>query len=712
MKTENMVRYCIEKGVLLGLVTGLVTTVFESLFSSHLSAYVPWSYPLELVVFNISFWIVCGGLAGFFLWGIKFRKKSTKENEGYYWGLFYLCPFTVGYVLLGNISYVKHVKLLSFQASNLSYALIVIVPLFVVLFRKRFAAIKKGALSFLPEIVLIVAFCWLGANLTIFLEQFKFLGILKSFGSVAENTSIFINAAGIVIASGIYCVVFFRRSCAEQKQFIGVTALLITAILFATGSLWTNRFISAFILPKLSINAAPRQLIKQGDSTAVLPNVIVLVLDTVRSNRLPQYNASIKRPYPHFDALARDSVMYENCIAPSGWTAPSHASLFTGLYPIEHGVRSGVDGASSLRILPDEFVTMAEYFSSNGYDTKAIMSNRGVLGPWTNMHQGFQEYSFENGIGCIPDIYRFKPLMPLFCFLTNVRQKYFLSHRTAEDINEMVYGMLNKAAEPFFLFVNYMDAHDPYYPPRPFSHNNFPQLVKLKEIVLRRLGIKTQNTTLSTLDLFQYDGEIAYLDDRLGDLFAYLKQQGLYDSSLVIVTSDHGEMFGEHGMYAHGEKVFLYEEVLKVPLIMKYPGSRKRGREAKAVSLPALYPAILSICGLPMPERFSNKKEGAQTYPIVSEQYLYEQGTHRVLYYGNYKYFTYEKKRNSELYDIKNDPHEKEDLAALFPDISLQMKNRLELWLEEHPSQIKSETPEAAPSSELIQGLKALGYIQ
>ena len=235
MKTENMVRYCIEKGVLLGLVTGLVTTVFESLFSSHLSAYVPWSYPLELVVFNISFWIVCGGLAGFFLWGIKFRKKSTKENEGYYWGLFYLCPFTVGYVLLGNISYVKHVKLLSFQASNLSYALIVIVPLFVVLFRKRFAAIKKGALSFLPEIVLIVAFCWLGANLTIFLEQFKFLGILKSFGSVAENTSIFINAAGIVIASGIYCVVFFRRSCAEQKQFIGVTALLITAILFATG---------------------------------------------------------------------------------------------------------------------------------------------------------------------------------------------------------------------------------------------------------------------------------------------------------------------------------------------------------------------------------------------------------------------------------------------------------------------------------------------
>ena len=340
--------------------------------------------------------------------------------------LFYLCPFTVSYVLLGNIYYVKHIKLLSFQASNLSYALIVIVPLFVVLFRKRFAAVKKGALSFLPEIVLIVAFCWLGANLTVFLEQFKFLGILKSFGSMAEDTSLLINVAGVAIASGIYCVVFFKCSCAVQKQFIGVTALLITAILFATGSLWTNRFISAFIVPKRLINAAPQRLLKAGDSTAVLPNVIVLVLDTVRSNRLPQYNASIKRPYPHFDALVRDAVMYENCIAPSGWTSPSHASLFTGLYPIGHGVRAGVGGVSSFPILQDEFVTMAEYFSSNGYDTKAVISNRGVLGPWSNLQQGFQKYSFENGIGSIPDIYRFKPLMPLFCFLTNVRPKYFL----------------------------------------------------------------------------------------------------------------------------------------------------------------------------------------------------------------------------------------------------------------------------------------------
>jgi len=712
MRTQNMLRYCIGKGALLGMVTGLVTTIFESIFSSHLCAYVPWSYPLELVVFNMLFWIVCGGFAGFFLWVMKFRKENTNDNEGYYWGLFYLCPFTVGYVFLGNISYVQHINLLSFQASNLSYMLIVIVPLFVVLFKKRFAEVKKGALSFLPEIVLVVAFCWLGANLTIFLEQFKFLGILKSFGSVAKGTSIIINVAGVTIASGIYCVVFFKRRHALQKQFIGVTALLITAILFATGSLWTNRFITERIVPKLTIKAESQQLLNAENSTNALPNVIILVLDTARADRLPQYNPSIKRPYPHFDAFARDAVVYENCIAPSSWTTPSHASLFTGLYPHEHGVRSGIDGVGFFPALQDNFVTMAEHFSSNGYDTAAVMSNRGVLGPWTNMHQGFQEYSFENGIGAIPSIYHFKPLMPLFCFLTNTRPKYFLYYRTVDDINERVYSMLNKAAEPFFLFVNYMDAHGPYSPPRPFSHGNFPQMAKLKETVLRRLGIKTQNTNLPNISLFQYDGEIAYLDDRLGDLFAYLKRQGLYDSSLVIVTSDHGEMFGEHGMFGHGENVFLYEEVLKVPLMIKYPDSRKKGREAKEISLPALYPKVFSICGLPMSESVSSEKKDEQTFTIVSEVYLYEQGRHRVLYEGNYKYFTYEKKRNSALYDIKNDPHEKEDLAALLPDTVLQMKNSLERWLEEHPEQRENEMPVAAPSSALIQGLKTLGYIE
>ena len=113
-----------------------------------------------------------------------------------------------------------------------------------------------------------------------------------------------------------------------------------------------------------------------------------------------------------------------------------------------------------------------------------------------------------------------------------------------------------------------------------------------------------------------------------------------------------------------------------------------------------------------MPENISLEKKGLQASPIVSEQYLYEQGIHRVLYDGNYKYFTYEKKRDSELYNIKRDPHEMEDLAALLPDTTLQMKNSLDVWLAEHPDLVEDELPEKTPSSELIQGLKALGYIQ
>lgn len=696
---------------MLGVISGLVTTVFESLFTSHLCMYVPWSYPLELIVFNILFWGSFGALIGFCFWGIRFRGKSLASNEGYYWALFYLSAFTPLYVFLGNIYVGKDLRLFSLQADNFSYALIVAVPLFVVLYRKRFAAVRTSAFSFFPEIFLVVSCCWLGANFAAFLTQFKFLGMWQPVVSFVEHYSFFINLFAVATVFVVYGVGFLGNGFITKKRGAGVTLLFLLAATSAVGSLLTNRIIVSTIVPALSIKTT-----SQGSGTAervaVIPNVILIVLDTARANSFSLYNAAISRPHSELRSFAKDSVVYRNCIAPSGWTAPSHASLFTGLYPVQHGVRLGEQGATFLPALGDEFVTMAEQFNDYGYMTSAIVSNRGVLGPWTNMHQGFRKYHFENGIGVIPEMYRFKSLLPLFCYVTHIRPKYFLFYQTAEDINSKLYSVLDKTAAPFFLFVNYMDAHWPYCPPRAFSHFMFPQLKKIKKNIWSFLGLVTQETGALPMELFQYNGEIAYLENQLGKLFAYLKKQHLYDSSLIIVTSDHGELIGEHGMFGHGEKVFMYEDILKVPLIIKYPGSNNVGSVEKPILLTELYPMILKTCGLSLPEDYQQIRKDLHAAPLVAEQYLLDRGRHLVLYQGRFKYLTFERGGRDEVYDIKEDPHEQKSLAAVLPEITLRMQNELHKWEETfEPMHVKGRSGNV-PSAELIQGLKALGYVQ
>ncbi len=154
--------------------------------------------------------------------------------------------------------------------------------------------------------------------------------------------------------------------------------------------------------------------------------------------------------------------------------------------------------------------------------------------------------------------------------------------------------------EPFFLFLNYMDTHTPYQPPRPFDRyfldNKNPQFYRLTQYFSRLRG-KHDKSLWDSYLLSQYDGEVAYLDTQLGELFSQLKTMGIYDSSLIVITSDHGELLGEQGLYGHHEN--MYEGVLKVPLIIKYPFSKRVGREKRLVNLIDVFPTVLSICDLP-----------------------------------------------------------------------------------------------------------------
>jgi arylsulfatase A-like enzyme len=267
---------------------------------------------------------------------------------------------------------------------------------------------------------------------------------------------------------------------------------------------------------------------------------------------------------------------------------------------------------------------------------------------------------------------------------------------------------------PFFLFINFNDAHDPYRPPRPFSSyfsdTVFPQLYRLKKKVLSFLN-REDKKSLDAFLISQYDGEIAYLDDQLGKFFSRLKLMGLYDSSLIIITSDHGELFGEHGLYYH--RTSLYQGVVNVPLIIKYPFSKRVGSEKRMISLADLFPTILAIGDLPIPGNISGKAFGKGSLPIVSELYNYGIGEHRALNDGEYKYMRYQQQREPELYDLRNDLMEKDNLVHLLPVVTREMEEELRKWEIAHTQKFTAPAKkEGNVSKEIWEGLKALGYIQ
>ena len=177
---------------------------------------------------------------------------------------------------------------------------------------------------------------------------------------------------------------------------------------------------------------------------------------------------------------------------------------------------------------------------------------------------------------------------------------------------------------------------------------------------------------MCALEKSMYEGALAYLDHHLGEFFERLKQMGIYDDSLIIVTSDHGELFCEHGFIRH--KVPLYEGVIRIPLYIKYPHNQITGKKLQPITLADLYPTILSICGLPIPGGISGKPFGDNAGPAVAEFYNYDIGAHRAIYDGNYKFMQFERGREPELYDLKTDPLETNNIAKLFPDITAAMK--------------------------------------
>lgn len=343
---------------------------------------------------------------------------------------------------------------------------------------------------------------------------------------------------------------------------------------------------------------------------AGMPHVVLVMNDTHR----PDYTGTYGGPAdltPNLDRLAADAVVYEKAFAQASWTRPSVATILTGRYPSSH--TATLKGS----VLPDEVTTLAEAMLAGGYETIGIATNYNLT-PFFKFDQGFVDYRYlepDQPLGSndaqakLIGIEILKKIKARFRGDQERPEDYYV---TGDVVTELALARIDERdpKRPFFAFLSYMDVHDPYFR-HPFdghgiSHRANPDpdpslIPEMKEL---------------------YAGEVRYWDEQLGELIAGLEQRGLYDETLIVVVSDHGEEFGEHGGFWHGTT--LYEDQLRVIFIVKYPASAgvAGGTRVDAwMRLLDVAPLIIDAAGLEIPGEMqgSPAPESART-PVFAEE--------------------------------------------------------------------------------------------
>lgn len=335
-------------------------------------------------------------------------------------------------------------------------------------------------------------------------------------------------------------------------------------------------------------------------------NVLFVVMDTVRKDHLGPYGYE-RDTTPGLDAFAEEATVFENAVAPAPWTLPVHASLFTGMYPSQHGADQEnpyLDGAT----------TLAQSLSASGFNTACYSSNAWIT-PYTHLTDGFddQDNFFEVMPGdlfsgplakawqTLNDNPKLRKIADKLVSLGNTAHEYLSSGEGADSktprVIDRTKSFIEESDDEWFTFINLMDAHLPYHPPKEFK-DQFAPGVDSTEVCQNS---KEYNSGARDIDDDEwadirglYDAEIAHIDSQLTKLFDWLKRTDRWDDTMVVVCADHGELHGEHGLYGH--EFCLYDPLINVPLMVKHPklGS---GRREDTVELTDLYHTVLDSLG-------------------------------------------------------------------------------------------------------------------
>lgn len=465
-----------------------------------------------------------------------------------------------------------------------------------------------------------------------------------------------------------------------------------------------------------------------------LPNIVLLVLDTSRRDRFGCYGYE-RNTTPTVDALAREGLRHDGMISNAPWTVPAHGSLFTGLYPTQHGAQ----WRGGMKLRPSVTVTLAEWMRSIGYETMCA-TNNGLISSSTGLARGFDHYAFrldlERGL---PRIRR------------RVAKALVGGDSGGKIINSWMRRTLPEVRKPLFLFANYLECHWAYAPPPRFVKQvGGERLGPLEGLRYRATVARTMGPWEAiaraderTLDAYStlYDGELANADHHVAELLDILDRSGRLrnEETIVIVTSDHGEHIGEYGLADHHAS--LSEYLVSMPFVVWGPGLIEPGRRHDLFELADVFPSLCARLGHQPPvsylanrptDMFESSASTTQSEQrvVFSEWHSWHEGERERLARRNPSFDFSDLGHNlvcarderfklvrtigrfDRLFDLKMDPHEERDVASEWPEVSARLGHLLD---EETASWRKwEEEPEALSDQdqvELEKRLSALGYI-
>ncbi len=439
-------------------------------------------------------------------------------------------------------------------------------------------------------------------------------------------------------------------------------------------------------------------------------NVVLISLDTTRKDHLSCYGYG-RRTTPNIDKLAQESLVFQHCVAVSNWTLPTHVSMLTGLYPTTHGAHY-VDRSKphvahiepAARMAPG-CTSLAELLSDAGYRTGAVIGNWWWLGRLYGLDRGFDHYDHRHGA-------------------------HAQTYRPASQITDEAIRWLEQGDDrPFFLFLNYMDPHIPYAPPPPYDalfgdgggadspQKTWSFFVNVQHDVIKNRRPIPPNIRKFLVDA--YDGEIAYMDEHVGRLIDWLRRTGKYENSVIIVTADHGEAFGEN--FTAGHAVSMYEPEVASPMIVKLPHGTRTGPIDYGVQHVDIAPTVLDILGRSdiAPVEGRSMLEPSRR-DLIAVQYIKEAHArirpefNRVqwaLYRDGLKYIEYSD-GDRELYDLDVDPAERSDLSGSRGRDAEALHATLREWVENARPLDQDDIEPITVDEETAKRLRGLGYAQ